>query len=72
VAELDPSRAAWHKSAASESGGCVEVAFVDSSVLVRNSRNPFGPVLTFTPKEWIAFITGSRNGEFDLPVAAES
>jgi hypothetical protein len=32
---------------------------------VRNSRNSGGPVLTFTPDEWHAFLGGVRNGEFD-------
>jgi hypothetical protein len=32
---------------------------------VRNSRNSGGPVLTFTPDEWHAFLGGVRLGEFD-------
>jgi hypothetical protein len=28
--------------------------------------NGTGPVLTFTPQEWRAFIGGVRDGEFDL------
>ncbi len=32
---------------------------------VRNSRDPRGPVLRFTPDEWRAFLGGARNGEFD-------
>ncbi|HUB22147.1 MAG TPA: DUF397 domain-containing protein [Streptosporangiaceae bacterium] len=35
------------------------------AVGVRNSRHPRGPVLTFTPNEWHAFVGGVRNGEFD-------
>ena len=47
---------------------CVEVAFGedDESVNVRDSKNPEGPVLTFTPDEWDAFIKGVKQGEFDL------
>jgi hypothetical protein len=61
----------WRKSSASDSGGndCVEVAFVGDGVLVRHSRNPSGPILSFTPAEWRAFLTGTLNGEFDLPDA---
>jgi hypothetical protein len=59
----------WCKS--SLSGGnsvdCVEVAFAQEDVLVRHSRNPDGPVLSFTRSEWRAFLAGTRNGEFDLP-----
>jgi hypothetical protein len=61
----------WRKSRASggDAGNCVEVAFTDVDVLVRHSRNPVGPVLTFTHSEWQAFLTGTREGEFDLPEA---
>lgn len=55
----------WRKSESSQATDCVEVAFVDQSVLVRNSRDPAGPVLSFTHSEWSAFLTGARNGTFD-------
>ncbi len=60
---------AWRKSSASQggSGDCVEVAFADESVLIRHSRNPSGSILSFSQSEWRAFLTGTRNGEFDLP-----
>ena len=35
----------WHKSTASNSGGCVEMVIADESVLVRDSVNADGPVL---------------------------
>lgn len=59
--------ATWVKSSLSFSNGnCVEVAdLADGSIGVRNSRDPGGPVLQFTPDEWHAFIAGARNGEFD-------
>jgi len=60
---------AWRKSSASggDAGQCVEVAFAEEDVLVRHSRNPSGPVLSFTHSEWKAFLAGASNGEFDLP-----
>jgi len=33
--------------------------------MVRDSKNPAGYVLTFTPGEWNAFIEGVKDGEFD-------
>lgn len=60
--------AEWVKSTLSDSGAgtCVEVADLGGSVVgVRNSRDPQGPVLRFTPDEMRAFIGGVRNGEFD-------
>jgi hypothetical protein len=61
----------WRKSSASggDAGQCVEVAFTEAGVLVRHSRNPTGPMLTFTQSEWQAFLTGTHNGEFNLPDA---
>ncbi len=57
----------WVKSSLSFSNGnCVEVAGLpDGGIGVRDSKDPDGPVLTFTPGEWRAFLGGARNGEFD-------
>jgi hypothetical protein len=65
---VDPSRAAWHKSTRSgpNCDNCVEVAFLDGAVAVRDSKNAAGPVLVFAPGEWDAFVAGAKGGEFDL------
>lgn len=65
MAESGRSSIRWRKSEASAATDCVEVAFVGQSVLVRNSKDPAGPVLSFTHSEWTAFLTGARNGTFD-------
>jgi Domain of unknown function (DUF397) len=59
----------WRKSRYSDDQGdnCVEVAVVDDQVLVRDSKDPDGPTLAFTPSEWRAFIDGVKDSEFDLP-----
>jgi hypothetical protein len=57
----------WHKSAESGANGCVEVAFIGNRVVVRDSKDRQGPVLTFTSMEWQTFLRGARNGEFDPP-----
>jgi hypothetical protein len=60
---------AWRKSSFSGGGSseCVEVAFAEEGILLRHSRNPSGAVLSFTYAEWLAFLSGARNGEFDPP-----
>ena len=57
--------AVWRKSTLSGSNGCIEVAFVGGQVAIRQSKDPSGPVLTFSSTEWEAFLAGVRRGEFD-------
>jgi Domain of unknown function (DUF397) len=61
------SRAMLRKSTLSHTNGCVEVAFVDGRVAVRDSKDWSGPILVFTPFEWGAFLSGVRDAEFELP-----
>lgn len=61
----DLSHLAWWKSSYSGSNSCVEVAFLDAGVAVRDSKNQNGPALVFAPAEWDAFLAGVRNQEFD-------
>ncbi|MFI6601576.1 DUF397 domain-containing protein [Nonomuraea sp. NPDC050536] len=70
----------WRKARRSGSNGgdCVEVAVLDASgdaavhksghdrlYVLRDSKNPEGPRLFFTPAEWEAFRLGMKDGEFD-------
>ena len=64
---LSSAGLSWTKSSLSFSNSnCVEVASLpNGGVGVRDSKDPSGPVLRFTPGEWRAFLGGARNGEFD-------
>lgn len=66
---LDLSRAQWRRG--SQTGdpgtGHLEIAFVDGYIAMRNSADPDGSVLVFTPAEWDAFVLGAKDGEFDEP-----
>lgn len=65
--QVDLDQAQWRKSTRSGGNGdCVEFAEVDGVVALRDSKDPSGPVLIFTPSEWSAFTGGVRDGEFDL------
>lgn len=55
----------WKKSAASMTGNCVEVASIDDSVFVRDSKDPKGAKLTFSRPEWLSFLTDVRDGKLD-------
>ncbi|AXI79456.1 DUF397 domain-containing protein [Peterkaempfera bronchialis] len=60
------TRQEWHKSSHSNGDStCVEVAPTpDGGASIRDSKNPHGAVLTFTAREWKAFLDGARDGEF--------
>jgi len=64
----DLTGAVWRKSIRSGNGGnCVEVANnLPGIIAVRDSKDPNGPALVFTPSEWAAFTGGVKDGEFDL------
>ncbi len=47
----------WIKSSYSaRTGNCVEVAALPETIMVRDSKNPAGPALRFTPEAWRAFM----------------
>lgn len=58
---------AWIKSTRSGNDGqCTEVMFTGAQVLVRDSKDRSGPMLTFTSAEWRAFLEGVHLGEFEI------
>jgi len=59
--------ASWKKSSYSAArGDCVEVRSPGvRTVAVRDSKDPQGPALTFTPQAWSAFVAGVGTGAFD-------
>jgi hypothetical protein len=60
----------WIKADRSNGSGgnnCVQVrrASATGQVFVRDSKQAAGPMLSFTPAEWEAFVAGVKAGEFD-------
>jgi Domain of unknown function (DUF397) len=65
---MDLTNAAWRKSSYSSGNGgqCVEVARnLPGVVAVRDSKDPQGPTLVFSPAGWRAFAAGVATGEFE-------
>jgi Domain of unknown function (DUF397) len=58
----------WRKASYSTSNGgdCVEVADAGHAVAVRDSKDPEGPKLAFTPRAWEAFTHRVKAGDLDL------
>jgi len=66
---VDLAGAVWRKSSYSGNNGgdCVEVAGnLRVVVAMRDSKDPEGPVLAFSPGEWRAFVGGLKAGELYL------
>ncbi|MEU1878030.1 DUF397 domain-containing protein [Streptosporangium sp. NPDC020072] len=63
----DLHSAKFRKSSLSTSGNnCVEVATnLPDLVAVRDSKDPSGPTLAFTPAQWRSFIGRVNTGAFD-------
>ena len=60
----DARRLSWRRSTFCQADGCVEIANVGRSVLVRDSKlGDASPVLTFDEAEWRAFRSGVVSGE---------
>jgi hypothetical protein len=67
LSESERNSLVWCKAQSSTNNGqCVEIASAAGRVIaVRDSKDPDGPILVYTPAEFSAFLTGARNGEFD-------
>lgn len=73
LSEAERQSLAWLKAQSSTPNGqCVEVAATDGRIAIRDSKDPEGPILVYTPSEFSAFLEGARNGEFDSLVHSSS
>jgi hypothetical protein len=69
----DLSRVTWRKSSYSNGtgGSCVEIAVLtgtagEHDIAVRDSKDPHGPALTFTTRQWHDFTVAIKSHELDL------
>jgi len=53
----------WRRSSYSNTQGnqCVEVAVIGDRIALRDSKDPNGPVLTFSKAEWRQFVRRMRH-----------
>jgi predicted secreted Zn-dependent protease len=55
----------WHTTLSCNGGACVKVAASAQAILIADSKEPDGPVLSYTQTEWQEFVAGIKNGDFD-------
>lgn len=67
MAEIEVPCIVWRKSKVSGASNCVEVAVAAGSVLIRDSADSEGVVLTLPPAAWSTFLARTREG-LDLRV----
>jgi hypothetical protein len=66
LTDPEHARLIWRKAQLStNNGACVEVGSVVGKIVLRDSKDPNGPMLVYTPTEWDAFLDGAKKGEFD-------
>jgi hypothetical protein len=66
MSEDELRRLEWRKAKRSISNGaCVEVASATESVIIRDSKDPYGPVLRYPDSVWLQFLGRTGRGEFD-------
>ena len=66
LTEPERQQLVWRKAERSSNNGqCVEVASVVGKIIVRDSKDPGGPMLIYTPAEWTSFLDGTKKGKFD-------
>jgi hypothetical protein len=58
---------AWRRSKWCGTSACVEVASLDDTLLVRDSKDPHGSQLSFIAADWAAFVTELRDGGLAQP-----
>lgn len=56
---------AWRVARDCDGGSCIRVAPHKGMIVIGDTKNPDGPVLSYSHDEWLAFVKGIRQGDFD-------
>ena len=60
--DLEVSDLQWRKARGSaNNGACVEVAPVNGQIAVRDSKNPGGRLLRYSPQSWQDFVRALKD-----------
>jgi predicted secreted Zn-dependent protease len=58
----------WRTALNCNGGACVQVAATEHGILLGSTRQPSGPVLSYTPDKWRQFVAGIKKGDFGDPL----
>lgn len=59
------SNLSWRVARNCNGGNCIRVAPRADMIVIGDSKNPDGPMLSYSRSEWVAFVEGIRQGDFD-------
>lgn len=60
-----PNGLPWRRAQRCNGGNCVEVAASGDAIIVRDSKSPHGPILTYGRSQWETFVEVIKQGAFD-------
>lgn len=56
----------WFNASSNNGSTCLDVRKLsDGTIQIRNSTQPDGAIIDYTPEEFGAFLQGAKNGVFD-------
>jgi hypothetical protein len=55
----------WRVARKCDGGSCIRVASSADMIVIGDSKNPDGLLLSYSRSEWAAFVEGVRQGDFD-------
>ena len=55
----------WRVAQRCNSGDCVRIASRGGMVVIGDSKDPDGPILSYSRTEWRTFVEGVKQGDFD-------
>ncbi len=65
--QMEAASLQWRKARRSaNNGACVEAAPSGGQILIRDSKDPSGPILGYASIKWRMFISEARAGLYDV------
>jgi len=61
-----PQTPVWRRSSFCASSECVEVARLDDKIVMRDSKDPDGHMLSYTAEEFRFLVRSAKAGDYDF------